>query len=357
MSYAVKPVALWVVPVADFGGVARHVLDVATQGLGTFQIVVLCPEGVLAQRLRERDVAVVTDELGPSSGVRQSVRAVRRAIDSLRPAVVHSHLSHADIVCALAVVRTGVVHITTEHGIAPDDSLYQSSALRGAVVSMVHRARLRRVDAAIAVSQSTADVMRRKWGAQNRVSVIRNGVDRPQPQKAREPAPSGIHIVSLSRLSPEKGLGNLVAAIDLVRGTDPDAHLTLAGDGPEREHLAAEVQRRGLRDHVSMPGHVDPQELLESGDVLVQLSRWENASYSVLDAVAHGLGVVATPVGGNPEILPEHCLVEGADHGAVAQRILTQAATVHRRPSLPAAWPTVAQMCEQVTQTYAEVVR
>lgn len=353
MTYAVKPVALWVVPVAAFGGVARHVLDVATQGLATYRIVVLCPEGVLAQRLRERGVAVTTGDLGPSAGVTSSVRAVRRAIDTLRPVIVHSHLSHADVVCALAVMGTGVAHVTTEHGIAADDGIYQSSQLRARAISLVHTARLRRVDAAIAVSESTADLMRRKWGADSRVRVIRNGIDRPEPGVERSPAPTGIRIVSLSRLSQEKGLGDLVAAVDIVRRTDPGVRLTLTGVGEERARLVEDVRRRGLVDHVSMPGHVDPQELLDSGDVLVQLSRWENASYSILDAVVHGLGVVATSVGGNPEILPASSLVDGADHGAVADRILTQAGDLAQRPTISPSWPTVSQMCDEIAQTYA----
>lgn len=357
MSYAVKPVALWVVPVAAFGGVARHVLDVATQGLPTYRMVILCPEGVLAQRLREHGVAVTTGDLGPSAGVTSSVRAVRRAIETLRPAIVHSHLSHADVVCALAVVGTGVAHVTTEHGIAADDDIYQSSQLRARAISLVHTARLRRVDAAIAVSESTADVMRLKWGGDSRIRVIRNGVDRLEPAIERSPAPTGIHIVSLSRLSQEKGLGDLVAAVDIVRRTDPGVRLTLAGEGEERSRLLEDVRSRGLVDHVSMPGHVEPQELLNSGDVLVQLSRWENASYSILDAVVHGLGVVATPVGGNPEILPGSSLADGADHAAVADRILDQASDLTQRPTLPASWPSVGQMCDEIAQRYAGVGR
>lgn len=357
MSYAVKPVALWVVPVAAFGGVARHVVDVTAHGIPGFRVVVLCPEGVLAQRLRDLGVAVVVDDLGPTAGVGRSVRAVRAAIGTLRPAVVHSHLSHADIVCALAVVGTGVAHVTTEHGIAADDSLYQSSALRGRAVSLVHSARLRRVDAAIAVSESTAAVMRSKWGADSRVRVIRNGIDRPGHVAVHAPASTGIRVVSLSRLAPEKGLDDLIAAIDLVRHRDPRVRLTLAGEGEQRTELLDDVRRRGLMDHVQMPGHVDPQELLDSGDVLVQLSHWENMSYALLDAVAHGLGVVATPVGGNPEIVGPQCLVAGSDHEAVAARIITQAGTLGERPVLPAGWPTVGEMCDAIARTCAEVVR
>ena len=92
-------------------------------------------------------------------------------------------------------------------------------------------------------------------------------------------------------------------------------------------------------------------------DVLVQLSAWENASYSVLDAVAHGLGVVATPVGGNPEILPAHCMAEAEDVARVADLMREQAFDVEKRPELPPHWPSVSDMAAQIAAVYERVLR
>ena len=74
------PTALWVVPVADLGGVARHVLDVAAVGLPRTRLVVLCPPGPLAERLRRAGAAVLVEDLGPEHGLAASVAALRHAV-------------------------------------------------------------------------------------------------------------------------------------------------------------------------------------------------------------------------------------------------------------------------------------
>ena len=63
------PTALWVVPVPDFGGVARHVVDMARAGLPGFNLVVFAPEGKLTSRLEELGVTVIKAELGPKDGI------------------------------------------------------------------------------------------------------------------------------------------------------------------------------------------------------------------------------------------------------------------------------------------------
>ena len=88
-------------------------------------------------------------------------------------------------------------------------------------------------------------------------------------------------------------------------------------------------------------------------DILAQLSVWENCSYSLLDAVAHGLGVVASPVGGNPEILPTDCLADPDDSSQVASLIGVQGLDLDSRPRLPDGWPGVAEMARLVAEVYA----
>ncbi|RUQ40634.1 glycosyltransferase family 1 protein, partial [Micrococcus sp. HSID17227] len=100
---APAPLTLWVVPVADLGGVARHVLDVARVGLPGLRLAVLCPEGPLAERLREQGAAVFTGDVGPDAGLAASVRTLRTAVRTLRPAAVHTHLAYADLAAFTAL--------------------------------------------------------------------------------------------------------------------------------------------------------------------------------------------------------------------------------------------------------------
>lgn len=341
------PTALWVVPVSDLAGVARHVLDVARAGLPGWRLVVLAPPGELPRRLREIGAEVVEGPFGPDHGLRASVATLRDVVRRERPAVVHSHLSYADIVAALAVGR-GPRLVTTEHGIARDDVVYHRSGAKARAMAVVHTARLRRFDAVIAVSRATADAMVEKWHPRREVVVIRNGVD---PVGPASPS-SGLRVLSLARLSPEKRLPALVDGFAELFRTHPDARLTLAGTGPEEAALRTQVARLGLAGAVSMPGFVDPEQAMEQHDVLAMLSVWENCSYALLDAAGRGMGVVASGVGGNPEILPAASLVDAEDPAAVAAALRAQGLDTTARPGL-AEWPSVDDMCGQIVGTYA----
>ncbi|WP_229229807.1 glycosyltransferase family 4 protein [Sinomonas cyclohexanicum] len=349
----------------ELGGVARHVLDVAAVGLPGWRLVVLCPDGALAVKLREAGAAVVTGPFGPQAGFAASVKTLRRNIRALRPAVVHAHLAYADVVAAVATIGTGARYVTTEHGIAGDDAVYHGSAWKSRLMAKVHEVRLRRASAIIAVSQATKWAMVHKWKPRQAVIVIPNGVDVEEVRaRIRAAVPAGAgragsapangpYVLSLSRLSAEKRIPELLEAFAELRRTHPEATLTVAGEGPDRVALEARARALGLGDSVSFPGFLNAGAAMDEADVVVQLSVWENCSYTLLDAVAAGLGVVATPVGGNPEILPERCLVESEDAKAVASAIAAQLAS-DERPGSP--WTTRAEMAQRTALLYAEAV-
>lgn len=340
--------ALWVVPVAGVGGVARHVLDAARAAIPGWRLVVLAPPGPLVDKLQALDVPTLVEDFGPAAGVRSSRASLAHAVSRLRPDVVHTHLAYADIIAA-SIPRGAAALVSTEHGIAAEDRVYHGSRARSAVAAGVHRARMERFDALVAVSQATARAMRDKWHPRQPITVIPNGVDRPGTTTTRAP---GLRVTSLARLAPEKGLPELLNAFSVVLADHPEARLTMAGDGPLREDLVRRCRVLGIEHAVDFPGFIDAGELLDRTDVLVQLSVWENCSYSLLDAVAAGAGVVATPVGGNPEILPPECLVNRDDADSVAASIVGQGLQPDRRPSLPAGWPTCTDMTASIAEVY-----
>lgn len=344
--------ALWVVPVADLGGVARHVLDTLAAGVPGWRVVLLTPAGPLADRARALGAAVVTADLGPESGTLRSVRAVRRAIARIRPDLVHSHLAYADIATALAA-PSGTTLVSTEHGIAADASVYQSGRAGRSVRTGIHTARLRRLSALIAVCESTARVVRQRWSPPVGlpIRVVHNGVD-PLPQAP--PTTAGLTVGSLSRLAPEKNIPLLIDAFRLVHQRHPEARLQIAGSGPEEQRLREQVTRLGLDPVVTFMGHVDASGFLSDVEVVAQLSAWENHSYTLLDAVNHRRGVVATAVGGNPEIVGPDSLVEPVPE-IVADRIISQGLDLGRRPSPGPDWSDVPTMTAAIAEVYAEV--
>jgi glycosyltransferase involved in cell wall biosynthesis len=352
---AALPIALWVVPVPDLAGVGRHVLDVTTVGVPGWRVVVLCPPGPLADRLRATGAAVLTGRVGPADGLRASLATVRHTVRALRPEVVHSHLPWADAVAAAATPGSPAALVTTEHGIADDDLVYHGTAWRSRLRALAHTARLRRADAVIAVSGATANSIRTKWHPRRSLPVrlVRNGVDPVATAAERAP---GLHVVSLARLAPEKRVDHLVRAFARLRARHPSARLTIGGTGPEEPALRVLTTDLGVFSATAFVGHVDPGPLLREADVLVQLSVWENCSYSLLDALAHGVGAVATPVGGNPEILPASALVGHDDPAGVAALVAAQGLGPSLRPPLPDGWPTRAAMAAGIAGVYAEVV-
>lgn len=365
------PTALWVVPVPDFGGVARHVVDMARAGLPGFNLVVLAPEGKLTERLEELGVTVVKAEFGPNYGFKTSFASLKKAIEQLRPEIVHSHLAYADVVAAAvvnalrirSVIKRGTCApklLTTEHGIAGNDSVYHGSSWRSKLMETVHRVRLWGTNRAIAVSRSTADQMRSKWGARG-VELVYNGVDIPVVAAAvaekRVPAEGGPRILSLSRLSPEKGIDVLLDAFARLREEYPQAHLEIAGSGDLGEELKAHAKRLNLGDSVTFSGFVNPIEAMGRSDMIVQLSVWENCSYTLLDAKAAGLKTVATAVGGNPEILGADELVDRQSPKLTEEVLQAMRRQLQKGDTEPFTWISNEQMAAQTVDIYARVLR
>ena len=365
------PTALWVVPVPEFGGVARHVVDMARAGLPGFNLVVLAPEGKLTERLEELGVTVVKAEFGPNYGFKTSFASLKKAIEQLRPEIVHSHLAYADVVAAAvvnalrirSVIKRGTCVpklLTTEHGIAGNDSVYHGSSWRSKLMETVHRVRLWGTNRAIAVSRSTADQMRSKWGARG-VELVYNGVDIPVVAAAvaekRVPAEGGPRILSLSRLSPEKGIDVLLDAFARLREEYPQAHLEIAGSGDLGEELKAHAKRLNLGDSVTFSGFVNPIEAMGRSDMIVQLSVWENCSYTLLDAKAAGLKTVATAVGGNPEILNADELVDRQSPKLTEEVLQAMRRQLQKGDTEPFTWISNEQMAAQTVDIYARVLR
>lgn len=355
---AVPRTALWYTPVPNVAGVGRHLLDVARAGIPGFRVVFAVPEGPLAEALRESGAAVVTGSFGVADGARSAVRELRALMRRLRPAVLHTHLAFGDLVGMLAVVRMRgadghrVRLVSTEHGIAGDSTLYQAHRAIAALKLQIHSLRLRRTDRVIAVSASTKRQVLRQWGRGAGVSVIRNGVD---PVDAAPPR-SGLRVLSLARLSHEKRIDALLEAFALVVREHPEARLSVAGEGPLRAELEARARALGIEDAVAFVGFVDGAEAMRTHDVVAQLSAWENLSYTLLDAVAHGRGVVASDVGGNREIVPARCLVDPDDPAAVAAAVIEQGLSLAERPSPAPGSVSVGQMCERIAGVYEEVL-
>ena len=342
------PIALWVTPVSNLAGVARHILDVVRVGVPGWRLVVTAPEGPLLERLRAMECPVIPL---PVEGVSTAttVAALRHTLKRLRPQIAHSHLAKADILLAMASVGLPIPLVTTEHHIPPDRFMFHTTLPAAMAMETVHRLRLTRFSHAIAVSASTKRDMLKYWRTKTPITVILNGVDRPEAMPARQP---GLRMLSLTRLSPEKNLDMTLRVFRLVLKEHPDATLTIAGTGDDERRLRLIADELGLGDRVEFPGFVDAEVAMASHDVLLQPSKSDNCSYTLLDAVAKGMGVAASPIGGNPEILPAHCIARLDDDAGMARIAIEQGRNLGRRPALSDAVPAVAGMARRISDVY-----
>ncbi len=154
------------------------------------------------------------------------------------------------------------------------------------------------------------------------------------------------NILFLGRLGPWKGVPVLLDALSSERLRNLDWHATLAGDGPVDDYRE-KVHEAGMSDRVHFPGWVSSsaaQSLLRQADILVLPSQGEGLPMSVLEALAHSVAVIATPVGSIPELITDDgsgLLIPVGDSAALASALHRLVANKQERHRIAATGRTV----------------
>jgi glycosyltransferase involved in cell wall biosynthesis len=167
-----------------------------------------------------------------------------------------------------------------------------------------YRLATRLVDRVVCVSADAMRLAAARGVAGEKLRTVANGIDVSRfgytGPRADGPA------VMIGRLSPEKDAQNLIRAVALVVAEEPNFRLHVAGDGDCVSLLIALRRELGLSDHVRFLGEVsDVAEVLASASMFVLPSLTEGISLTLLEAMARGLPVVATRVGGTPEVVED----------------------------------------------------
>ncbi len=261
-----------------------------------------------------------------------------RCFRRLRPDVVHTrNTAGLDCILPARLARVRAV-LHGEHGRTADDPEGlnpRHNLLRRLNAPLVRRFTAVSADLAAWLT-ATVGIPARK------VEVLMNGVDTDRfasgevDRAALLPAlpPDAVVVGTVGRLDPVKGHLDLVAAATRL---DPAVHVVIVGDGPERDRLAAAISSSGVADRVHLLGErSDISELLRAFDLFCLPSLAEGISNTLLEAMATGLPVVATRVGGNPELVADGetgMLVPSADPAALAAALgrLTADPALRRR--------------------------
>jgi glycosyltransferase involved in cell wall biosynthesis len=307
---------LHVIPTLGPGGTERFVLDLCEHMRGSSFDPYICvldktcafPERIagwenvvfLGSRLRWSDP---WDAIG-------TIRALRRLITELRPDIVHSHLWTATRTSAVALLGTRIPHVVHVHNCWSLAPINFRRRVQARVIDLLLQRQPTRV---VAVSEHTARlVCSYLRSARTCTDVVRNGTN-----LARFATPAATHIAgardgrlviaSIGSLEGRKGQDLIIDALSDLVARGVDAEVLLVGAGPRRQHYEQLAQDRAIAHRVTFLGLVeDVTSVLRRADVFVLASRDEEMPLVVLEAMAMGLPVVATDVGGVPEMIRDN---------------------------------------------------
>ncbi len=231
-----------------------------------------------------------------------------RLLHRERPAIVHTHLIHADLYGTLAARLARVPRVvSSRHN---DDRFRYRLPVR-----LLNRVLWHFMDAGIAISHAIRDFSIRVEGAPaNRIQTIHYGLDpatlpalpaaRAELRASLGLSPDAMLIGSVCRLIPQKGLSYALRGFAAVAAEFPQVHYVIAGDGPLRQSLQNEVQTLGLASRVHFLGwQSDAYPVYAGLDIFLAPSLWEGFGLVLLEAMAYRLPIISTTVSAIPEVV------------------------------------------------------
>ncbi len=258
------------------------------------------PEPPSVEALRSAGVPVFVQR-SPRRGYRTEWSSHRHRVAVWRPDVVHTHGYRADVLAGHAVGRRAR-RIATVHGFTGGDWKNQ-------VYEWLQIQAYRRFDAVIAVSRSVRDRLLARGVGPRTIELIPNAWAAPAPPLSRAEARARLGLAAdaivigwVGRLSREKGADVLLAAAARLPGTQ--ARISIIGDGQERATLEAAAGSLGITERIAWHGLVPGAgRLMPAFDLFVLSSRTEGTPIAVFEAMAARVPIVATAVGGVPDML------------------------------------------------------
>jgi glycosyltransferase involved in cell wall biosynthesis len=301
----VTPRLLVVVTLAEAGGAQtfvatlvaglreRYEIDVASHG----------PDGAVVDACASLDVPfhhvrhLVRDPHPYRDAA--AVRELRSLARGLAPDIVQINSSKAGVLARLALARTGMKTVFTAHGWA----FSGRGGAAGTVYTTAERAVAPLSDAIVCVSNHDLQLAHdRNIKPRGELHVIHNGVDAPATLPYRRGPDERLVLGCTARLAPPKDVITLLDA--LAQPGCKSWELRIFGDGPDREQIERHRDALGLADRVTLLGHRDDiAAQLADCDAFALISDWEGLPYSILEAMAAGLPVLATRVGGIADLV------------------------------------------------------
>ena len=316
---------------APVGGLFRHVVDLARGQVARGHKVGLIADSttggaradaILSELARELPLGVSKYPFPRHLGWRDAggVRHVTERIAQSRAHVIHGHGAKGGAYARLATAPKGTIRVYTPHG----GSLHYSATNPiGLLYLGLERVLMARGNLYLFESAYSRDVFRAKVGTpKGVVRVVHNGIGEAEFSMV-EPAADATDLLFVGELRAIKGVDVLIEALALLEQQGRVFSVTIVGYGPDEHRLRQQAQARGLAERTHFLAARPAREAFRLGRILVVPSRSESLPYIVLEAAGAGMPVIASKVGGIPEIFgPESGrLVDPDNAAALAQAI------------------------------------
>ncbi len=299
---------------AGFGGVAKHVIDLANhiKKDSDWEVDIACGSRkndlLSSYQQAANDVVVVEGlmrEISPINDLKAYSNA-KKIIQSGNYDVVHAHGAKAGIIFRRAAFACKVPNIYTHHLVV----YRQFKSLLNPLYRFVETVASNWCDYVVVVSKQNKNVLRMDGVVpENKLQVIYNGISELKPQYTRSNARERLgisedtfFIVTVTRLDKPKDPLTLVKGFEKLCRDKKNCILAIVGDGSLKSDIVTEINARGLSNKVRMPGFVNDVDLyLASADVFCLATEKEGLPISILESMKYSLPVVANAVDGIPE--------------------------------------------------------
>jgi glycosyltransferase involved in cell wall biosynthesis len=312
------------------GGAEQVVAMLAVQqrAIGARVLLVLAPEDArdhpYVERLQKLQVPVTVLQVGRRSYLRE-YRKLKGLLRGFAPRVVHTHGYHADIVAGAAASALRIPQVSTVHG-------FLGVPLRNKIYERLQLLALRRADAVIAVSRPLVAKIASSGVQTAKIHFVANAFAPVTMLRSRISARDELGLTRdalvagwIGRLSSEKGADVMLRAIAMCRSP---WRLSIIGDGPQKATLRKLAVKLGIVDRVVWHGAVESAgALITAFDAFVLSSRTEGTPIVLFEAMHAKVPVIATRVGGVPDVVTpaEAVLVASEDPASIANALDDQA--------------------------------
>lgn len=295
---------LYIITQSEWGGAQKYVYDLATNAPEGYLPIVVCGgKGILIKRLERKGILVIrskylTRNIRPAKDI-LAMLELTRILKLIRPDIVHLNSTKSEVIGGLAARKAHIPKIIfTAHGYVVNEVMpnWQKQ-----IYIKLERYASKMMDRIICVSKLDRFTgFYYRMADFSKMTVIHNGIDRFRIRKIPH---RGLNIITVANMYPNKGYLTLLKAIKRLNTTGLDANYIFIGDGKQRGAIEKFIKVNDLSNIKILGFKHNIKSILKKTDIFVLPSYKEGLPYVVLEAMMAGLPVIASKVGGLPEII------------------------------------------------------